>query len=147
MSDLNRPVERYATMARSARPKPATILIVENEAIVRLELAVSLADLGFIVLEAEDADCAIALLETHRDISILVTDIMMPGSMDGVRLAHHVRGRWPPVKIVVLSGLIDTPLSELPADSVFVPKPYDVRELCPALAQMAGEARSHALSR
>jgi CheY-like chemotaxis protein len=140
-------VGRYATMARSAPLKPATILIVENEALVRLELAAALADMGFIVLQAENADDAIALLETHPRIAILVTDITMPGSMDGLRLAHHVRGRWPPVKIVVLSGLLDTQLSELPEDSLFVPKPYDARELWPALARMAGETRSHAASR
>jgi len=111
-------------MAQSARLKPPTILIVENEALVRLELFVRLTELGLIVLVAENADEAIALFDTHPEIEILLTDIRMPGSMDGVRLAHHVRDRWPPVKIIVTSGLIEAELSELPGDSLFMPKPY-----------------------
>jgi len=134
-------------MARSARTKPATVLLVENEAVVRLELAASLADGDFVVLEAHNAEDAIVLLETCSEIAILVTDVMMPGPMDGVRLAHHVRSHWPSVKIMVVSGLADIHISALPEGSVFIPKPYDARELRPALAQMADKTRSRALSR
>jgi two-component system, response regulator PdtaR len=130
-----RRVGGYAPMAQSARLKPATILVVENEAIVRLELADWLADLGLLVLEAQDADEAITLLDAHPEIEFLMTDIRMPGSMDGVRLAHHVRGRWPPVKIIVVSGMVETQLSELPHASIFVSKPYDHQMLSQALGR------------
>ena len=110
-------------MAQFARLTPVTILVVENEAIVLLEFADWLTDNGLTVLTASDADEAITLLDAHPEIEVLMTDINMPGSMDGIRLAHHVRGRWPPLKIVVVSGRLQTQLSELPDGSVFVPKP------------------------
>ena len=123
-------------MAQSARLKPATVLIVENEALVRLELADWLSESGLTVFAATDADQAIVLLDAHPDIEILLTDIMMPGSMDGVRLTHHVRHRWPPVHIIVMSGLINTQLSDLPLDSLFLSKPYAPEALHDALAHM-----------
>ena len=101
-------------MAQSTPLNPATILVVENEAIVRLELVAQLTDLGLKVLVASDADEAIDLLDSHQEIELLLTDVTMPGSMDGVRLAHHVRKRWPPIKIVVTSGRPGTKLSDLP---------------------------------
>ena len=136
-------------MAQSTPLQLTTVLIVENEALVRLELAHRLGDMGLVVLVASDADEAIALLDTHPEIELLLTDIRMPGSMDGIRLAHHVRERWPPVKIVVTSGLIGTELSELPHGSVFLPKPYSPDTLTQALAHVMSEggqrvAGSHA---
>jgi two-component system, response regulator PdtaR len=123
-------------MAQFARLNPATILVVENEALVRLEVGDRLAGLGFIVLAASNADEAIALLDVHPEIEVLFTDVTMPGSMDGVRLAHHVRGRWPPVKIIVASGRLDAALRELPSGSFFLRKPYAPEALADALAQM-----------
>ena len=123
-------------MAQSARLSPPTVLIVENEALVRLELGHRLVEMGMTVLTASDADEAIALLDTHPEIEILLTDITMPGSMDGIRLAHHVRERWPPVKIIVTSGMVETELSDLPRDSVFLPKPYGPDTLTEALAHV-----------
>lgn len=134
-------------MAQSARLKPATILIVENEAIVRLELADWLTEQGLVVLQALDAGEAIALLDTHPEIELLVTDIRMPGSMDGVRLAHHVRGRWPPVKIIVVSGLFETRLADLPTDSLFFPKPFERQQLLQALAPFTDGSQPSPLGR
>ena len=122
-------------MAQFNRLKPATILIVEDDVLVQLELASWLEELGHPVFTANNADEAIALLEIHPEIDRLLTDIRMPGSMDGVRLAHYVAGRWPPVKIVVLSGILNTALSELPPDSIFVPKPYHPQTLLRALSR------------
>jgi CheY-like chemotaxis protein len=110
-------------MGRPVSLKPTTALIVEDEVFVRIELVFRLTDMGLVVLSASDADEAIAILNIHPEIELLLTDITMSGSMDGIRLAHHVRHRWPSVKIIVLSGLIGTPLSDLPRDSIFVPKP------------------------
>jgi CheY-like chemotaxis protein len=121
-------------MARSTPLNPATILVVENEAIVRLELVAQLTDLGLKVLVASDADEAIDLLDSHQEIELLLTDVTMPGSMDGVRLAHHVRKRWPPIKIVVTSGRPGTKLSDLPLGSRFFPKPYGPEALRNAMS-------------
>src|ERR1700722_2388668 len=116
-------------MARSARLNPVTILIVENEALVCLEFAHWLEKMGSVVLLASDADEAITLLDAHREIQLMITDIKMPGSMDGIRLAHHVRDRWPPVKIIVVSGMADTRQSDLPKRSIFISKPFEPQAL------------------
>jgi CheY-like chemotaxis protein len=125
-------------MAKSTPLVPVTILIVEDEALVRIELAYALRAAGLIVLEAGGADEAITLLDTHPEITLMITDVKMPGSMDGIRLAHHVRGRWPPVKIIVASGRLQTELSELPIDSFFIAKPFPNEVMERAVANMIG---------
>jgi CheY-like chemotaxis protein len=117
------------------RLKHAIILVVGDDALVRLELADWLAELGLTVLTADNAAHAIELLDSHPHIDLLLTDIRMPGSMDGIQLAHHVAERWPPVTIVVLSGMLQTELSELPPGSLFVPKPYRPEALWRALSE------------
>jgi len=77
---------------------------------------------GFLVFEAANADDAIAILEAHPEIRLVFTDIEMPGSMDGMKLAAAVRDRWPPVHIIITTGKV-RPL-EIPANALFIPKPY-----------------------
>jgi len=129
-------------MVQSISPPRATILVVENEAIVRMELAAQLGDMGLRVLVASDADEAIILLDAHRDISVLLTDITMPGSMDGLRLAHHVRSRWPPIKIVATSGRVGTGVGDLPLGSTFLAKPYSPETLRQAIAPLLKDKRT-----
>lgn len=121
-------------MAQFNRPKPATVLVVEDDALVLLELDDWLTELGLIVFTADNAAEAIVILEAHPEIDRLLTDIRMPGSMDGIRLARYVAGRWPPVRIIVLSGDLSAELSELPPESRFVAKPYLPEALLRALA-------------
>ena len=85
------------------KPIPA-VLIVEDEPLIRMGTASLIEDAGFKVHEAGNADEAIRILELHDEIRLIFTDVNMPGSMDGLKLAHYVRGRWPPVKIIVTSG-------------------------------------------
>src|ERR1700733_13275044 len=80
------------------------ILIVEDEPLIRMGVVSQLEDAGFLIYEARNADEAICRLEEHAEIRLVFTDINMPGSIDGLRLAHYARGRWPPVKIIVTSG-------------------------------------------
>jgi CheY-like chemotaxis protein len=89
------------------------VLLVEDELLLRMDSAVMIAEAGFELVEAGDADEAIAILESLRDISIVFTDIQMPGSMDRLKLAHAVSGRWP-IKIVATSGLVDVGEKDLP---------------------------------
>lgn len=130
-------------MDLSLPKEPTTVLIVDDEAILRLELKSRLTELGMIALVADSADEAIALLENHPEIKVLFTDIRMAGSMDGVRLAHQAYRRWPPIRIIVTSGLIPVDLATLPDDSIFLPKPYHPEDLVGALAEMIQGGRPH----
>jgi two-component system, response regulator PdtaR len=112
------------------------ILIVEDEFLLRAEAAAFMEDAGFNVYEAGDADAAIALLELHKDIQAVFTDIHMPGSMDGLRLAHYVRGRWPPVKLIITSGHARPLAEEMPTGSGFVGKPYHLEKVAGSLHAM-----------
>jgi CheY-like chemotaxis protein len=94
----------------------AAVLIVEDEPLIRMGAVYQIEDAGFEVYEAASADAAIALLELHKEIRLIFTDVDMPGSMDGLNLAHYVRGRWPPVKIMVTSGHVKVDEEHLPAD-------------------------------
>lgn len=100
------------------------ILIVEDEFLIRMSVAEVIRNAGFDVVEATNADDAIAVLETRRDIRVVFTDVHMPGSMDGLRLAQAVRDRWPPVQIIATSGRYVVQEGDLPSGSVFFPKPY-----------------------
>ena len=83
-----------------------SVLVVEDEQLIRMDTAVSLEATGFIVHEAANAADAIRCLELHPEIRLVFTDVNMPGSMDGLALARYVRGRWPPVKLIVTSGYV-----------------------------------------
>jgi two-component system, response regulator PdtaR len=100
------------------------ILTVEDEFLIAEHLGQILKEAGFQVVAAANADEAIAILERRNDIRIVITDINMPGSMDGVKLAAAVRHRWPPIKIIVATGRTPPHMDELPAGSQFLPKPY-----------------------
>jgi CheY-like chemotaxis protein len=105
-----------------------TVLVVEDEDLIRELVLEELVDAGYTVVEAQHADHAITILEARQDIQLVFTDIDMPkGSMDGLKLAAAVRDRWPPVHIIVTSGKAQ-PLT-IPANALFIPKPY----LIPAL--------------
>jgi CheY-like chemotaxis protein len=115
------------------------ILVVEDEFLVRM-LAVEVAkDSGFEVLSAGTADEAIKILESRSDIRLVFTDVNMPGSMDGLRLAHAVRNRWPPVELIVTSGHSHIRRDELPERGRFFAKPYDINALSQAFHEMAGD--------
>ena len=117
------------------------ILVVEDEVLVRLELVDLIEEWGFKVYEAGNADEAIRLMEGNPGIHILITDIDMPGSMDGLKLSHYVSDRWPPVKIVVASGHVRLKPGELPAQGIFLDKPYDtprVRALLSVISEQLG---------
>ncbi|MGY4411800.1 CheY-like chemotaxis protein [Bradyrhizobium sp. LB7.1] len=116
-------------MARSG----PVILIVEDEFLLRMDSAEMLESAGFEVIQAANADEAIAILTARSDVHVVFTDIQMPGSMDGLKLAHFVRHRWPPIKIVATSGHARIGDDDLPAGSVFLPKPYRGAEVVAAL--------------
>ena len=99
-----------------------TVLVVEDDFLIREMIQEALEDAGYQVMVASDADVAVTILEVRQDIHLVFTDIEMPGSMDGLKLGAAVRDRWPPVHIIVTSG--DERPPGLPADALFLSKPY-----------------------
>ena len=114
------------------------MLIVEDEAFVRFDLVDFFEDAGFVVFDAEDADAAISLLAAQSSIRIVLTDVQMPGSMDGIRLAHYIRDRYPPTLLLVASGALRPTASELPDGAHFVPKPFDPRSVLNVIRDAVG---------
>src|SRR6476661_1722113 len=92
---------------------------------------------GYRAIEASNADEAIAILEIRKDIRIVFTDIDMPGSMDGLKLARAIRDRWPPIELILTSGYVDVPESEVPERGVFFSKPYRDQEIISVLQKFA----------
>lgn len=117
-------------------PAALTILIVEDELMIRWDVVEQLEDEGYRVLQAGSADEAIALLEANPDVRLIFTDIDMPGSMDGLKLAGVVHGRWPPVRIIVTSGKRVVEITDLPDGSVFFAKPYRHAEIAASMHEM-----------
>ena len=107
-----------------------TILLVEDQTLVRLALAHHLEECGYNVLEAEDADQALILLERHPEIDVVFTDVQMPGSMDGLGLARWVVEHRPRIAVMVTSGHTaqETLAKELCQAKAFS-KPYDFGEV------------------
>jgi CheY-like chemotaxis protein len=114
------------------------ILVVEDEALIRMNSADVIRDLGFEVMEAVDADDAVELLESVSGITVVFTDIQMPGSMDGLLLAAVVRDRWPPIALLVTSGKLCPASSDMPAGTRFISKPYSSSELREQLHSLTG---------
>ncbi len=123
-------------MPSSEAVRPCAVLVVEDEPILRLHALDIVEEAGFTAIEAKNADEAIAILESRSDIALLYTDINMPGSMDGLKLAHAVRNRWPPIKIVVVSGHVQLDQNELPSQSRFFGKPFEAQKMISELRSM-----------
>jgi CheY-like chemotaxis protein len=108
-----------------------TVLVVEDEVLIRDLISEELVVAGFDIVQVGTADQAIEVLEARHDIHLVFTDIDMPGSMDGLKLAAAVRDRWPPVNIIITTGKA-RPMA-IPADALFIPKPYVVRNVVAAM--------------
>ncbi len=108
-----------------------TVLVVEDDPLIRDLVSEELGDAGFLVLQVGDAHQAIAVLEARQDIHLIFTDIDMPGSMDGIALAATVRDRWPPVNIIITTGKA-RPMT-IPANALFIPKPYLTKAVISAM--------------
>jgi len=114
-----------------------TVLVVEDEPLQRMCLMDMVEEAGYAVAEASDADQALIVLETRPDIRIVLADVDMPGSMDGLRLAALVRDRWPPIEIIVTSGRVVPQLATFPARARFLPKPLNEQRVKEALTLFA----------
>ena len=125
-------------MMALAGSKPI-VLVVEDEMVLRMRAVDIVEDAGFVPIEAVSADEAIQILESRDDISLLFTDIQMPGRMDGLKLAHAAHNRWPHIKIVLVSGKIAVTDADKPSDSKFFPKPLETKRMILELQEMIGK--------
>ncbi len=123
----------------SAVTDPETnVLVVEDEMVLRMRAVDIVEDAGFTAIEAVSADEALSILEGRSDIAMLMSDIQMPGSMDGLKLAHAVHNRWPNIKIVLVSGHVRPSDGDKPAESRFFRKPLEVEQMILELQAMVG---------
>ena len=124
-------------MGQSTPIKKELVLVVEDEPLLRMLAIDVVEEAGFEAIEAANADIAVAILESRTDIRIVFTDIDMPGSMDGVKLAAAIRDRWPPIDIIVTSGHVSLESIALPDRAVFYSKPYNTAKVAGTLRSMA----------
>src|ERR1700710_87301 len=124
-------------MATTAAPR--TVLVVEDEMMLRMRAVDMVEDAGFTSVEAVNADDALAILESRSDIELLFTDIQMPGSMDGLKLAFAVHERWPAIKIILVSGKLKLPDGDKPVDSRFFGKPLGGAQMIAEMQDMMGK--------
>ena len=121
-----------------ADPSSTNVLVVEDEMVLRMRAVDIVEDAGFTAVEAVNADEALKILESRSDISLLFSDIQMPGTMDGLKLAYAVHDRWPSIKIILVSGQVKVQETDKPADSRFFGKPLDVKQMIGELQDMVG---------
>ncbi len=107
--------------------KGATVLVVEDEVMMRTKLAEELQDAGYLVVEASDGTEAIEILTVRRDIKIVISDVRMPGPIDGVELSRRVRSDYPGIKVILSSG--EPNAADSTAHGGFFLKPYRVARI------------------
>ncbi len=114
----------------------STILIVEDDPLLRADTMATLEDAGLQVIDKADADEALGfLLENSDDVAAVFTDIHMPGHSNGVHLAEVIARHWPHIGVIVTSGGMK-PLHDLPARVHFMPKPWRADEMVEAVQHM-----------
>jgi two-component system, response regulator PdtaR len=104
-------------------------LVVEDEALIRVNACYILEEQGFNVLQAGSAERALKVMEAEPNVRLLFTDIQMPGAFDGMDLARKVHARWPHVLLLITSGQKKPGRAEIPDHGRFVAKPYAAEEL------------------
>lgn len=119
--------------------KQSKVLVVEDEFLVRLTLAEALSDEGFQVLEAETGDAALPILQSHQEISLLLTDIQLPGTINGHALALKARENLPNLPIIFMTGGADEE-TDGSARDVFISKPYTLANICQAAKRLTAAA-------
>ena len=110
--------------------RPIVVVVAEDEALLRMLAVEALSESGFVAIEAGHASAALDICKSRADeIDVLFTDVRMPGSMDGLELAHRVHERWPGISVVIVSGNLYVGRDELPDGARFLPKPYDMQRV------------------
>jgi CheY-like chemotaxis protein len=105
-------------------PPEQAVLVVEDEELIRIDMCDRLEKAGLHVLEATNADEAMALLEVHPEVRVLVTDVKMPGWMSGIDLARQAAKKWPEISILLTSAYYSADDDQLPENMTLYPKPF-----------------------
>jgi CheY-like chemotaxis protein len=129
-------LERVFWTHGPAKMENPVLLVVENEAVIRINIVQVAQDSGFEVLEAANADEAMEILESRNDIRAVFTTIRMPGSMNGLRLANAIRDRWPSIELFVTSGIDVSNHPDFPVNGRFIQKPYANEQIAAALGKV-----------
>lgn len=119
---------------------PLVVLVVEDEMVLRMRVVDMVEDAGYVPVEAVDANEALLILQSRSDIALMLTDVQMPGCMNGLQLAHEVHVRWPPIKIILTSGQLNLSGSDIPRHSRFFAKPFQSDEIIAEMREMLGRA-------
>src|SRR5690242_6575391 len=125
-------------MSSNSIESSTNVLVVEDEMVLRMRAVDIVEDAGFTAVQAVNADEALAILESRADISLLFSDIQMPGGMDGLMLARAVHERCPAIKIILVSGQVNFSEKSRPADSRFFGKPLEMNQMIAELQEMIG---------
>jgi len=121
---------------------PLVVVVAEDEPLLRMLAVETLTEEGFVAIEASNAVDALAACKAQPEaVDVLFTDIRMPGSIDGLELAHKVHERWPWIPVLLASGNIFLNPEELPEGARFLPKPYDMRRVVGVVREMAAATR------
>jgi len=114
-------------MRGTSKNRQPAVLVVEDEVWILLDVAGALEEHGYPVLCARNVDEALSLFDDRSDIGVVFTDIMMPGSLNGLDLAREVRRRRPDVGVLVTSGHYREMDGDIAGCDIFIPKPYEPR--------------------
>src|SRR5213078_4635470 len=110
--------------------RPIVVVVAEDEPLLRMLAVEALSESGLVAIEAGHASAALDICKSRADeIDVLFTDVRMPGSMDGLELAHRVHERWPGISVVIVSGNLYVGRGELPDGARFLTKPYDLQRV------------------
>jgi two-component system, response regulator PdtaR len=118
-------------------PAPGVVLVVDDDDDVRRFAAETLGEAGFEALEAGDAEAALRILQDRQDVKVLVSDVRMPGALNGFRLAQRVRERWPHIEIILISGYATPDRRDIAFDCDLLAKPFEADELVRRVALRA----------
>ena len=126
------------TTAQTSSPR---ILVVEDEFLIRLTLVEALTDEGFDVLEADTGDAALPMLQADPTIGVLLTDIQLPGALDGNLLAQRARETRPELPVLFMTGRPDpTAQANGSTRDTYIAKPYTLTDICNAVRRLAAPA-------
>lgn len=115
------------------------VLVVEDDALLKMAAADLVTEAGYVALQASNADEALAILYARADIDLVFTDVEMPGTMNGLKLCQFIRERWPPVKLILVSGAAILAEHDLPEGSRFFGKPYHDHAIVKEMARMLAD--------
>lgn len=115
-----------------------SVLVVEDDEIVRPLMVEALLLQELDAIECSNGEEAIKVLEANRSISLVLTDVRMPGSINGLALSNLIWTRWPELPVVIVSGNTVLPPGFLPANARFLPKPVSLDTLHRTVQDLLG---------